>query len=63
MAELDQEKIRIVAHRLWERDGCPEGKSDDYWHAAVKLLSDEGEAESDASGDDPVIMPIPPTRI
>jgi len=64
MAELDQEKIRIVAHQLWERDGSPEGKADDYWHAAVKLLSDEGAAENPE--EEPVevmpVLPIPPVH-
>ena len=45
MAEIDHEKIRILAYELWERDGAPEGKDDDYWHAAVQLLSEEGEIE------------------
>ena len=63
MAELDQEKIRIVAYQLWERDGCPEGKSDDYWHAAVKLVSDESHADAEAAVEDPVVLPVPPTQI
>jgi hypothetical protein len=61
MAELDQNEIRIVAYQLWERDGCPEGKADDYWHAAVKLLSDESHArEPKTTG---TILPLPPAQI
>jgi hypothetical protein len=41
MAELDHEEIRVLAYELWQRDGAPEGRDDEYWHAAVKLLSDE----------------------
>lgn len=65
MSELDQEKIRVLAHQLWERDGCPEGKSDDYWHAAVELLSDEGrQAQTDAEVEEPgPILPVPPTPL
>lgn len=60
MAELDHEKIRIIAYQLWERDGCPAGKDDEYWHAAVKLLSDEVHAGLD---DVPLaIEPTPTTR-
>lgn len=63
MAELDQERIRIVAYQLWERDGCPEGKDDDYWHAAVKLVSDETHAENPNEPEIPdAIVPIPPTQ-
>ncbi|MDP2779652.1 DUF2934 domain-containing protein [Devosia sp.] len=57
MAEIDHEKIRIVAYELWERDGAPEGRSDDYWHAAVKLLSDEAHS---AEPTDRAATPMPP---
>ena len=60
MAELDQEKIRIVAHQLWERDGSPEGKADDYWHAAVELLSDEGEIEEPSDPASVLVAPLVP---
>ena len=63
MAEIDHEKIRVVAYELWERDGAPEGKDDEYWHAAVKLLSDEGEVDEGGvdDPDDPVpVVPIVP---
>lgn len=32
-AELEQE-IREQAYLLWERDGCPEGRDEDYWNWA-----------------------------
>ncbi len=62
MSELDQNEIRVVAYQLWERDGSPEGKADDYWHAAVKLLSDESHKQDTPEA--PVdILPVPPTRL
>jgi len=61
MAELDQNEIRIVAHQLWERDGRPDGKADDYWHAAVKLLSDESHA--DETETPAPILPVPPAPV
>ena len=65
MAELDHGKIRILAYELWERDGSPEGKDDEYWHAAVKLLSDESHAQDGEARPDPSdpVLPVPPTRI
>ena len=58
MAEIDHEKIRVIAYELWERDGAPEGRDDEYWHAAVKLLSDEAGARE---VDDPIAaLPLPP---
>ena len=58
MAELDHEKIRVIAYELWERDGAPEGRDEDYWHAAVKLLSDE--AAGTVSDDPTAQLPIAP---
>jgi hypothetical protein len=55
MAEVTDEKIRELAYQLWERDGSPEGKDHDYWHAARELLADEGEIDN---ADDP-IPPLP----
>jgi len=60
MAEIDHEKIRILAYELWERDGAPEGKSDDYWHAAVQLLSEEGDIEEPSDPASVLIAPILP---
>lgn len=57
MAELDHEKIRVIAYELWERDGSPEGRDEDYWHAAVKLLSEE---ENATPAEDPTsILTLP----
>ena len=58
MAEIDHEKIRVIAYELWERDGAPEGRDDEYWHAAVKLLSDDA---GNREADDPIAaLPLPP---
>lgn len=57
MAELDHEKIRVIAYELWERDGAPDGRDEEYWHAAVQLLSDEA---AGLPPDDPTSgLPIP----
>lgn len=56
MAELDHEKIRVIAYELWERDGSPEGRDEDYWHAAVKLLSDE--ENTTPSEDQTPVLPL-----
>lgn len=51
MAELDDTKVRDLAYQLWEQDGRPDGKDHHYWHAAARLLADEGEI---TDADDPV---------
>ncbi|WP_158802552.1 DUF2934 domain-containing protein [Acidisoma sp. L85] len=29
-----EQGVREHAYLLWERDGCPEGRADEYWHQA-----------------------------
>ena len=37
------EELRNYAHQLWEKAGCPEGKSDDFWRQAEIEVDAEGE--------------------
>lgn len=32
------------AHALWQMEGSPEGRLDEYWHRARELMEDEGQA-------------------
>lgn len=41
----DEQQIRDRAYRLWESEGRPEGRADDYWHRARELI----EAETQSS--------------
>jgi hypothetical protein len=45
MMGLDQliaeEQIRIRSHTIWEREGCPEGRSEEHWQRAVAELNAE----------------------
>src|SRR5271157_3934624 len=34
--------IRRRAYELWEQAGCPEGRSDEFWHAARAEIEGEG---------------------
>ncbi len=60
MADTDiiEEKIRELAYQLWEQNGSPEGKDDQFWHAAREMLADEGEV--DAAPDPLLQVPIAP---
>jgi hypothetical protein len=31
-------KIAVLAHELWQREGCPDGKDQEHWHAAAESL-------------------------
>lgn len=34
MADEDDEAVRLTAYFLWEQDGRPEGRQDEYWQRA-----------------------------
>ena len=36
-----QEEIRILSYLLWEQDGRPEGRSEEYWRRANAALQEE----------------------
>lgn len=41
----DQEqRIREKAYQLWQEDGAPEGKADEYWHRARALIEDQAKS-------------------
>jgi len=56
------DQIRERAFRLWQEDGCPEGRSLEYWFRAETELANEaaaGEA-THAAGTAPAPMEEPP---
>ncbi|WP_156339487.1 DUF2934 domain-containing protein [Pseudomonas nunensis] len=46
---IDDSAIRERAYALWEKDACPEGAAQFYWHLAREQLQAQVQAqESDA---------------
>ncbi|WP_408598519.1 DUF2934 domain-containing protein [Pseudomonas sp. PLMAX] len=43
---MDEQKIREAAHRLWEKEGKPQGKDLEHWFTAENST---GEEDSDSS--------------
>lgn len=41
---VTEEQIRTLAFFLWEKDGSPEGRSDEYWGKARRQLAGEDDA-------------------
>jgi hypothetical protein len=46
-----QQRIRERAYHLWEADGCPQDRSEEYWERARELVGIE---ESPHAGEVPV---------
>lgn len=36
-----EEKVRARAYRLWQEEGCPEGRADVHWDKACELVAIE----------------------
>ncbi len=35
--ERAEQRIRERAYLLWQQEGCPEGRADEYWHRACEI--------------------------
>ncbi|WFU74271.1 DUF2934 domain-containing protein [Bradyrhizobium sp. CB2312] len=46
MSESNEQEIRERAHQLWERAGKPEGRKDEFWHAAEQELRNENRSST-----------------
>ena len=47
--------IRARAHQLWEQEGRPEGRAEDHWYKARKLVEVEGMKQ-------PVVKAVAPPK-
>lgn len=54
-ADSLEERIRIRAYYLWQADGCPEGRAQEFWERARELTAIE---DNPSAG----LVPNPTTR-
>lgn len=47
------EQIRTYAHQLWEKAGRPEGRDEEFWHAAEAELDVDSESPDPATEQQP----------
>jgi uncharacterized membrane protein len=50
---VTEEQIRTLAFYLWEKDGSPEGRSEEYWQKARQQLAADGPTAEPNSGSSP----------
>ncbi len=48
-----EQRIRELAHQIWESEGRPEGQDTRHWEMATKLLDSEQQGE---------LQPLPPKK-
>ncbi len=46
LSEPTEQEIRERAHRLWEQAGKPEGREEEFWHAAEQELRNEDKSNT-----------------
>lgn len=37
--EKNNQNVQLAAYYLWQNSGCPEGRSEEFWYAAVKQIN------------------------
>jgi uncharacterized membrane protein len=47
---LTEEQIRTLAFYLWEKDGSPGGRADEYWEKAQRQLAGEDDTPTAEQG-------------
>ncbi len=50
-AKKTDERVRLRAYHLWERDGRPHGRNDEYWARALAEIQAEEAGNKPAASD------------
>ncbi|TLU73138.1 DUF2934 domain-containing protein [Lichenicoccus roseus] len=45
----NDERVRVRAYVLWERDGRPHGRNEAYWAEALRQIQDEEREKSETA--------------
>jgi hypothetical protein len=57
-----EEQIRERAYTLWQEDGSPEGREQEFWHRAERELAERADIDTSAQAAD-VRQPTPPAGL
>ncbi len=47
----EQDRVRLIAYRLWEEEGHPQGRALDHWLRAEEIRAGEKEFEDHVARD------------
>jgi hypothetical protein len=53
MSDSREQRIRERAHSLWESEGSPEGRHEEFWFRAERLIAAEDSPEAPTMTDTP----------
>jgi hypothetical protein len=55
-----EDRIRQQAYPIWMEEGRPEGRENEHWQRAERIIARTEElAKEDESGSEPAIGPVP----
>lgn len=57
-----EDRVQVRAYALWEQDGRPEGRAEEYWHRAVALIEEEQASGQASSMSEDEAGPAPRTE-
>ena len=40
MTAVTEELVRLTAYKIWQEEGCPDGRADEHWLKACALLKE-----------------------
>lgn len=49
--QKEQDRIRRRAYEMWERDGSPEGRAEEFWQRAITSIEEEDSSGQTADAD------------
>ena len=55
----EENDIRDRAYALWQSDGSPDGRDQEYWHRAEQELAAQTDLDTSEQADE-VSQPVPP---
>ncbi|MBI3743123.1 MAG: DUF2934 domain-containing protein [Chloroflexi bacterium] len=53
-----EQEIRILAHALWEQEGCPEGHDQDHWYRAEVIWALQQSTPAETNGHPLAAVPM-----
>jgi hypothetical protein len=57
--ETREQRLREIAHRIWEEEGRPSGEDERHWEMAKEILRNESsEGEDDDEDEEPPSGPV-----
>lgn len=62
MATPHENDIRDRAYALWQEEGSPEGRNDEFWHRAERELAEESGLDTSQEAAD-ISLPTPPAGL